>query len=227
MAAETWFWRTTLSGYFGGWNTGQMSRDYQAIHAFANQESDEIALTVTLPSPLVWRGTQFRANSSLSKMLALMLAFADPLDLLTGERIDLAKSLSWSADREFHHFFPKDYLKGKGVASELGNSTANIVLLTSASNIAISNRAPSSYLREIEEEVGRDELVRRAASCLIPEDALDCGFSDFHDAFLIARSNFLTEVAKRLARLGDASSTNDAVVVVDGGEEDRASDDED
>lgn len=32
---EYWFWRTTLSGYFGGWNTGQMSSDWKAIKDFA------------------------------------------------------------------------------------------------------------------------------------------------------------------------------------------------
>lgn len=30
-AVERWFWRTTLSGYFGGWNTGQMAHDWRAV----------------------------------------------------------------------------------------------------------------------------------------------------------------------------------------------------
>ena len=225
-AAETWFWRTTLGGYFGGWNTGQMSRDYKAIHAFAEKKSDEIELTVTLPSNLVWRGTQFRANSSLSKMLALMLANADPLDLLTGERIDLAKSLSWSTDREFHHFFPKEFLKSNGVSNDLGNAIANIVLLTSASNIAISKKAPSVYLAEIESVVGRDELVRRAASCLVSEDALDFALADNFVGFLIARSTHLTEIAKGLAKAVEPGDLQKEVTIIEGQEEDRTIDDD-
>lgn len=31
-AIRDWFWRSAISGYFGGWNTGNMAADQQAVH---------------------------------------------------------------------------------------------------------------------------------------------------------------------------------------------------
>ena len=93
-------------------------------------------------------------------MLALMMSYNDPVDLITGQRIDARRSLAWNNDKEYHHFFPKDFLKGK-TSPGRANASANIVLLSSASNIRITNRAPSRYLAELVSDVGRQEVVRR------------------------------------------------------------------
>ena len=129
-AIERWFWRTTLSGYFSGWNTGQMARDYAAIAAFVASNPDDIEVQAALPREEIWSLTQFRSNSAVSKMLALMMSYQDPVDILTGQRIDARRSLAWNNDKEYHHFFPKDYLKDK-VPPGRANAVANIVLLTS------------------------------------------------------------------------------------------------
>jgi Protein of unknown function DUF262 len=126
---ERWFWRTTLSGYFGGWNTGQMNQDYRAIDAFASGTESDMPVLAALPRDDIWKVTQFRANSAASKMMALMLSYQDPVDLLTGHRIDARRSLAWSNDKEFHHFFPQAFLRAQGVSGGRINAAANIVSL--------------------------------------------------------------------------------------------------
>ncbi|MFC7876620.1 DUF262 domain-containing protein [Isoptericola sp. NPDC057391] len=194
---ERWFWRTTLSGYFGGWNTGQMSADYAAIARFASG-TGEIEVPASLPRGDVWRVTQFRSNSAVSKMLALMLSYAHPVDLLTGQTIDPRRSLAWNNDKEYHHFFPRDYLKSVGVPAAKANSSANIVMLTSASNISISNKAPSVYLASLIGRIGRDEVVARLESLLVPESALDAALADEYESFLNLRAEYLQSRALSL-----------------------------
>ena len=194
-AIERWFWRSTLSGYFGGWNTGQMARDYEAIKQFATEETvTDIPVEAALPRDEIWSVTQFRSNSAVAKMLALMMSYHDPVDLMTGQRIDARKSLAWSNDREYHHLFPKAFLKGK-VTPGRANAMANIILLTSASNIRISNKAPSQYLSALILDVGRDEVIKRLASVLVSEAALDAALADDYSAFLKARAVTLQENA--------------------------------
>lgn len=191
-AIERWFWRTTLAGYFSGWNTGQMARDWQEIKRFAEaDEPGELHVQTTMPRDDVWRMTQFRSNSAHAKMLALMMSNAGPVDLLTGQRLELRKSLSWSNDREFHHFFPKSYLERCGVKGGAANPVANFVLLSSASNIAISDRAPSAYLGEVIKAEGRDELLRRLSTVLVSETALEAALQDDFATFLSERSKTL------------------------------------
>ncbi len=221
-ATEQWFWRSTLSGYFGGWNTGQMAHDWRSIEKFAAGSAVKIDVPAALPRDDIWRVTQFRSNSAVSKMLGLLLSYQDPVDLLTGQKIDARRSLSWSNDKEFHHFFPREFLKRKGVPLSQANAVGNIVLLTSASNIAISNSSPSDYLARIIDDVGYETFLARAASSLIPETAIQSALADDFDSFLVRRSIELHRVALELvgepdeATLAEVGPAPDEVTVTDG-----------
>ncbi|GIG38177.1 GmrSD restriction endonuclease domain-containing protein [Cellulomonas pakistanensis] len=212
-AIEQWFWRTTLSGYFGGWNTGQMSADYASIERFA-AGAPRIDVPASLPRGDVWRVTQFRSNSAVSKMLALMLSYAHPVDLVTGQSIDARRSLAWNNDKEYHHFFPRDFLKGNDVPPARANSAANIVMLTSSSNIKINNKAPSQYLSALVETHGREEMIRRLETLLVPEAALDAALEDDFESFLRARAEYLQ--SRALALVGESESAEGAASEIEG-----------
>ena len=107
-AIRRWFWRSVLDGRFrGGWGAPQMAADREAIQAFATGTTVDVGAPLTLPRSDIWRRTPFRSDNAISKMLALMLAGAGPLDLRTGLAIDPGKALLWANDKEWHHFFPK------------------------------------------------------------------------------------------------------------------------
>jgi len=199
---KKWFWVTTLSGYFSGWDSGQMATDARAVRAFANAEKDSIEVTAAIPTASLWASKPFRANSAVSKMIALMFGQSTPLDLITGQVIDIDKSLAWSNDKEFHHFFPQAYLSRNGIGTSKANVPGNIVLLTSKSNISISDSAPSAYLNKIIEADGRESLVARLESNLIPEAALESALNDDFDLFLSIRSTHLHVIAEKLAGVG-------------------------
>lgn len=206
-AIRHWFWRTTFASYFGGWNTGQMGSDLQAVRDFAGDKSSDIANPSILPRDSIWIVRDFRANSATSKMLALMLAHENPVDLLTGQSIDVGKSLAWNNDKEYHHFFPKGYLAKAGVDPRRSNSIANIVLLTSHSNLMIRDKAPSEYLKDLRERIGEDELRQRLASLLISDAAYEMALRDDYDEFLKARAADLQRRALILVGEPDTSDT--------------------
>jgi hypothetical protein len=195
-----WFWRTTLSGYFAGWDNGQMASDAKTIRGFAAGKTQELYVATLTHSSSLWHVKVFRFNSGVSKLLALMLAHHRPVDLINGQNIDIDKSLAWSNDKEYHHFFPKAFLsrrKSKGQA----NVVANIVLLTSKSNIEISDRAPSEYLRDLIDQEGKEEIERRLATNLVPEEALYAALQDDYESFLTLRSQHLHQKAEELTGL--------------------------
>lgn len=195
---KRWFWLTTLSGYFSGWDSGQMTQDTRQIRAFAEGNVGTLGEGGVVPSSSLWRMKPFRANSAVSKMLGLILAHQGPTDLLNGQKIDVDKSLAWSNDKEYHHFFPQAFLRRKKIGGSAANVVGNIVLLTSVSNIAISDSAPSEYLSRIIDSSGRAELVKRLESTLVPEPALDAALADDYPAFLDARSAFLHQHVQSL-----------------------------
>ncbi|MBF6128889.1 GmrSD restriction endonuclease domain-containing protein [Nocardia brasiliensis] len=193
-----WFWRTTLAGYFGGWNTGQMATDVATVRKWANGESHAIDIGAVISGERLWRTKLFRSNSAVSKMVGLMLSQSSPIDLINGQKIDPDKSLAWSNDKEYHHFFPQKYLADNRASGSQANLVANIVMLTSISNIKIKDKAPSNYLSKIISIDGRDQLMGRLSSCLISEAALDAALRDDYEEFLEQRAQTLQQHALAL-----------------------------
>lgn len=196
-AVRQWFWRTAVAGYFGGWNTGNMSSDQKAVQSFAQNKSIEIESSVQNPGAGIWTAQQFRSNAAHSKILILLLAFQHPLDLLTSQKIDTGDALFHGNTREFHHFFPRDYLKSKGVSIRKANVLANFVMLTAASNKRITNRAPSDYLKEVAATLG-DKLDAVLASNLITPEAFKAALRDDYDTFLTERAKAIDAMVSKL-----------------------------
>jgi hypothetical protein len=196
-AIKQWFWRTAVTGYFGGWNTGNMSADQQAAARFAAGQTTSIETSINDQGPAVWISQQFRLNTAHAKILAVLLAFSEPVDLLTGQRIDVSKALHYANSKEYHHFFPRGFLTSSGTSMRRANLLANLIMLTSDSNKKISNRAPSDYLKDVEAALG-DHLEAALDSNLISMEAFTAAKADDYDAFLRARAETIYQRTKAL-----------------------------
>lgn len=195
-ALKQWFWRTSLSGYFSGWNTGQMASDLAAARAFAAGTADQLPIPPARPSPRTWFERPFKGNSALTKTFALMLAQGSPRDLKTGSPIDLRNALSWTNQREFHHFFPKKYVTSNW--EEEPNVMANFICLTSASNKTFSAKSPSEYLSAVHEHLG-NEFTAVLESNFVSAEALNAAMRNDYRGFIEARSATIDDLSRRLA----------------------------
>lgn len=199
LAIKKWFWRSSLSGYFAGWNTGMMSNDLKNIKEFASSSSSSIEINEAKPSDEIWMRRNFRINNAHAKLFAIFLAYQNPIDLITGQEIDKSKTLSWVNSKEYHHFFPKAFLKTKSYSSGKINVLANIICLTSSSNKIISDRKPSEYLEDIELLAG-DDLEKWLNSNLISKEAFAAAKEDNYELFLQIRTK---DIADRINKEAD------------------------
>ena len=172
-----------------------MGQDIEAVRRFAAGDVSEIQSEVSMPSAELWIQKQFQANYSQAKMFGIILAHHQPIDLLTGQYIDTGRALAWTNRKEYHHFFPEDHLKGRGYSKKQIYPLSNFIMLSSASNKRITNRAPSDYLRDVERAAGQN-LDTWLASNLIPQEAYECAKNDDYDGFLRARSVFLSRLVE-------------------------------
>lgn len=194
---KQWFWRAAVTGYFGGWNTGNMAADQQAVAAFAAGKTLDLEMPVSDTGAGIWTAQQFRLNTAHAKILTLLLAFNQPIDLLTGQKIDIDQALHYANTKEYHHFFPRNFLAGKGVSSRRANVLANFVMLTANSNKKISNRAPSDYLKDVEVALGK-KLQQALAANFISEAAYAAARKDDYEAFLQERAKTIHARSKEL-----------------------------
>jgi hypothetical protein len=199
QALERWFWRTSFSGYFSGWPGRQMIATRDAVKEFAAGTVSDIEPGGSLPAESAWRDTRFRQGAAFSKAHALLLARQQPIDLRSLRPIDIGKALSWSNDKEYHHFFPQAYLKKQGHTDAAINSVANIIMLTSITNIHISDQRPSEYLQELIDMHGEDTVRSSCEASLIPIAAFDAALANDYNTFLKARAAHLCARAHELA----------------------------
>jgi len=174
-----------------------MAADQQAVVRFAAGKSADLEAPVTDSGQGVWTAQQFRLNTAHAKILTLLLAFNQPVDLLTGQKIDVAKALHYANSREYHHFFPRDFLQKSDVSARRANLLANFVMLTADSNKKISGRAPSDYLKDVEAALG-DGLQAALVSNLISEAAYAAAKLNDYDTFLQERSKTIHARSKEL-----------------------------
>mgnify|MGYP003552766100 FL=1 len=177
-----WFVMSLLTGRHSGSFEGRWEQDIRRITsqgaaAYLKQiEESELSdsyWTVTLPADL-------ETTSTVSPYFQAFLA----AQIATGARGFLSKSITVAAmhqqSGDIHHIVPKDYLQKNGYPDRGDyNQVGNYALTETSINISISNKPPSVYMAEVEEQTkggpltlgeitARDDLVRNLAENAIP-----------------------------------------------------------
>lgn len=193
---KRWFWKTAFSRYFASFNTAQLSKDLTDIRNYAHGLSED--LIISKPVDYVkFVNDEFKLNKANSKTLALLLASMNPQSLLDGSRINTNKALAIINRHEFHHIFPKAYLKTNGYSEPITNAHSNICLLNMINNRTISDTKPSVYFKEIQRKLGtRTQEVLN--SNFICTDTLNAALNDNFELFTDLRSKAMIKQAVKL-----------------------------
>jgi len=192
---EEFFWRISLSYRYSSSTESKLAQDIKRIDQILNGERpnyDEIKVFLNSPKDLI--DTGFSAGSSYCKAVLCLLAFYEPKDFQNNGKVILDNSwLKMANSRNYHHFFPKSYLKKRGIGNE--NSIVNITLVGADLNKRkIRAKAPSIYIQDFIDE--NDGLHKSIKSHLI-ENIDDFGIhSDDYSVFLEKRSTAIYKALK-------------------------------
>ena len=201
--------QSQLTAYI--FRAGWSNRYTGPVETNLNQDRHKIDTLITsgdarIDFPVVshreWLAEQeFRANEAFSKTVLAILAREDPRSFDTNSKIDLDNSaMQRGNSRNFHHFFPKAFLrkKGVGLAGYDANSVLNITLVDDYLNKrSIRARAPSEYLREFHAE--NSHFKRSMKSHLIDVSKSAAVWDDDYERFLLDRAD---EVLLKFQEIG-------------------------
>lgn len=188
---KRWFWKSCFSGRYTSQTKRTIQADIEEIKKLKEGKANTLGdFNFTLASDF-FTSNQFRLASSATQTFILLLAQKGPKSLLSGAEVDLEKVLQKYNRSEFHHLFPKAYLKENGVAEDEINSLVNFCFINSIENKQIGKKKPSVYKTKM--PTGDDlAQVLSGAFCDI------CLFDDDFAAFKEKRSEALTAEASRL-----------------------------
>ena len=192
-----WFWLSAFSERYRGASEHFISKDLESIDDYVVSSTVPDASFGAIPDATFLPRLTFRSNNSRSRAFILLLALQSPRNLTNGAIIDTAEALSSYNKKQFHHIFPKGYLKGIGSKFEQ-NTPINICILAASENNAISDEDPHVYLPRLIETHGN--LASAVfISNMMPDPMTFKYASEDYSAFLTARAGLIHERMIRLA----------------------------
>lgn len=195
---EEFFWRMSLSFRYSSSTESKLAQDIKRIDEILIRNRpnyEDVKVYLSSPKDLIETG--FSAGSSYCKAILCLLAYHEPKDFQDNGKVILDNSwLKVANSKNYHHFFPKAYLRKNNIGNE--NSLVNITLVSADLNKRkIKAKAPSIYIQDFLDE--NDELPTSIKSHLI-EDLDNFGVkSDDYVVFLEKRANTIfKELTKRI-----------------------------
>lgn len=194
---KKWFWKTSLTQHYGSANTGLITKDLADIRKFANDKDIE---PLTIGKKINFKGflyDSFVLNKASSLTFALLLANKKPKSLIDGSSIDTFRSLSYKNKLEYHHIFPKAFLKSSGKSNDDINSHLNICMLNLSNNREISDSEPAKYFKKIASNAGSmlNEVLK---SNYLSNECFNAGLKNDYKTFLEERYKILFDEIKLL-----------------------------
>lgn len=194
---QLFYWASLTNRYSSG-TENKMAQDIERVDCTLRSEppsyrGEEVTLTM---ENLRYRW--FSAGDAFCKTLLCLYAYFIPLSFDNNSLVKIDNSwLKTTTSKNYHHFFPRAYLRNRGVPDWQANSVLNITIVDDHLNKQkIKAKAPADYMAGFLKNKKLSETMR---SHLI-EDLDDFGVWDNnYEAFLEARGNrVLDEINKRL-----------------------------
>ena len=206
---EEFFWRMSLSFRYSSSAESRLAQDIKRIDKIlADKRPEYNDLKVYLESPQAIIDTSFSAGNSYCKAILCLLAYQEPKDFRDNGKVILDNSwLKLANSKNYHHFFPKAYLKGKTVLNS--NSLMNITLVSEHLNKRkIGAKAPSVYIGDFADE--NDEINTALNSHFIDMKGYGIESNDYQQ-FLAARADKIFTHLKSRIELTHIAPGNDEI----------------
>ena len=204
---EEFFWRVSLSSRYSSGTEGKLAQDIKRIDLIINNEHPEYKdfIINILPENLI--EFQFSAGNSFCKAILCLLAYNEPKDFLDNGKVNLDNNyLKTANSKNYHHFFPKSFLRKNQIANE--NSLMNITLVSDRLNKRkIGAKSPSDYISEFNES---NEFLEKTLKSHLINNINSFGItSDDYSIFLEKRAAIFNSMLDARLNLKNNLELND------------------
>ena len=219
---KVWYWLAIFSRRYSSAAQTYVIEDAQAFEkASKNDYSSAIALLQKINPSIHEADDLFTVNKKYDALYKGVLNFCN---FISGgyRNLENGNPVTHSSNLEDHHIFPKDYLKKHNEKIEtaidwqiLTDCVVNRTLIPKLTNIKVSNKSPSRYIRELSAKNPNIKLA--LDSHLIPESIMSGDYDELYQIFLDDRAKLIVDalktrvLAERDALLHDLKHTQAAL----------------
>ena len=196
---EDFFWRVALTNRYIGSMETKLTEDIRHMNAFLQDEEVEYGddWGVDLSFDYIKSNGQFSTGYAYAKAILCLYASQQPQSFRGNQKVNVDNSnLQRSNGRNYHHFFPKKFLKEQG--REDGDHVLNITLIEANLNMGeIGANPPSVYMGRFKEK--NPQLADTMRTHLISDMDGFGVFKNDYDEFLRQRAEAVRdELSKRM-----------------------------
>jgi len=188
---KRWFWRTCFSARYTSQTRKTTIADIAQMVLVKQGKANTLDAIGVNVEPAFFSSSSFRVGAAATKTFVLLLANNDPRSLLSGKIIDLDKVLQRYNRSEFHHIYPRAFLRDQNISETQINVLGNFCFLSAAENKNIGKKKPSIYVKDI-------GTPQTQADTLATAFCNQAEFDDKYEPFLTARSQRLADFANKL-----------------------------
>lgn len=194
-----YFWWASLSNRFTSGAEGKIAADIKRMDRILkerepNYKGEEYEITI---DDLQW--CWFSAGDAFCKAIICLFAYFQPKSFDSDSLVTLDNSwLKQANSKNYHHFFPKSYLKKMGWENREANCILNITLVNADLNKRkIRAKSPSKYMKQFKRS--NSNLNETMKSHLINDlDAFGVWADDYKTFIEKRGKKVLKELQKRL-----------------------------
>ena len=164
---QDFFWRTALGGRYSYALESRLSQDIRKIDDILKGKLPSYETPIDTSDSFIRRNGWFATGRSYIKAILCVLAYKQPKSFVDDSLVTVSNDwLKRGNSKNYHHFFPKAYLKKQGLADVDINHIANITIVDDYLNKRlIRDKAPARYMQEFAEQ--NPDLDRTMTSHLI------------------------------------------------------------
>ena len=203
-----WFWSGVFGELYGGANETRFALDVPEVIAWIRGGDLPRTVRDASFSPTRLLTIQNRLSAAYKGLMALLMKEGSH-DFLSGDPIEITSYFDLNID--IHHIFPRAYCENHNLGRALWNSAVNKAPLSAKSNRVVGGKAPSVYLKSIEQnhQMASERLDEILRSHQINATLLR---TDSFEEFIRNRAGNLLDLIERA--MGKAVSGRDADEVI-------------
>ncbi|MHA1381065.1 MAG: GmrSD restriction endonuclease domain-containing protein [Candidatus Helarchaeota archaeon] len=196
---KDFFWRCAISERYTAGQESKLAQDIDRINDILDGKQPKYNWTVNFSPEYIKDFGYFSTGRSFIKAILCLYAYFQPKSFDTNADVIIDNSwLKQANSKNYHHFFPRAYLKKRRVDENKANHILNITIVDDYLNKRkIKAQAPSKYMKDFEKK--NPKLEDTMKTHLINDLEKFGIWDDNYDAFFDERAKLVSnELGKRI-----------------------------
>ncbi|MFE3897597.1 MULTISPECIES: DUF262 domain-containing protein [unclassified Priestia] len=196
---DDFFWRVSLSERYSSATETKLAQDIKKIDQILKEELPRYDFQVDTSKEFIIKNGWFSANRSFIKAILCLMAYHEPKSFNDNSIVRMNNNwLKQANSRNYHHYFPRAYLKKQEEDEFYINHIVNITIVDDFLNKnRIRAQAPSKYMKTFQQE--NKDLMETMKTHLIDDLTTYGIWNDDYDVFFDLRAEKISrELEKRI-----------------------------